>query len=67
MSINIILLVQGALTESLLQQLATRLGVAPEAAKRVVGAGGAIPGRFADEQGRVARRRAQPVRDNYVA
>jgi OmpA-OmpF porin, OOP family len=37
MSINIIQLVQGALTESVLQQLATRLGVAPEAAKRVVG------------------------------
>ncbi|WP_438394803.1 OmpA family protein [Caballeronia sp. DA-9] len=37
MSINIIQLVQGALTESVLQQLATKLGVAPEAAKRVVG------------------------------
>jgi OmpA-OmpF porin, OOP family len=37
MSINIIQLVQGALTESVLQQLATRFGVAPEAAKRVVG------------------------------
>jgi len=37
MSINVIQLVQGALTESVLQQLATKLGVAPEAAKRVVG------------------------------
>jgi outer membrane protein OmpA-like peptidoglycan-associated protein len=37
MSINIIQLVQGALTESVLQQLATRIGVAPESAKRVVG------------------------------
>jgi OmpA-OmpF porin, OOP family len=37
MSINIIQLVQGALTESVLQQLATRFGIAPEAAKRVVG------------------------------
>ena len=37
MSINVIQLVQGALTESVLQQLATRFGVAPEAAKRVVG------------------------------
>jgi OmpA-OmpF porin, OOP family len=37
MSINIIQLVQGALTESVLQQLATKFGVAPEAAKRVVG------------------------------
>jgi outer membrane protein OmpA-like peptidoglycan-associated protein len=37
MSINVIQLVQGALTESVLQQLATRFGVAPEAAKRVIG------------------------------
>lgn len=37
MSINVIQLVQGALTESVLQQLATRIGVAPESAKRVVG------------------------------
>jgi OmpA-OmpF porin, OOP family len=37
MSINVIQLVQGALTESVLQQLATKLGVPPEAAKRVVG------------------------------
>ncbi|SAL58791.1 membrane protein [Caballeronia terrestris] len=37
MSINVIELVQGALTESVLQQLATRIGVAPESAKRVVG------------------------------
>ena len=37
MSINVIQLVQGALTESVLQQLATRFGVAPESAKRVVG------------------------------
>ncbi|MFT4432161.1 OmpA family protein [Caballeronia sp. 15715] len=37
MSINVIQLVRGALTESVLQQLATKLGVAPEAAKRVVG------------------------------
>ena len=37
MSINVIQLVQSALTESVLQQLATKLGVAPEAAKRVVG------------------------------
>jgi OmpA-OmpF porin, OOP family len=37
MSINVIQLVQGALSESVLQQLATKLGVAPEAAKRVVG------------------------------
>src|SRR3981189_3716507 len=36
-SIDVIQLVQGALTESVLQQLATKLGVAPEAAKRVVG------------------------------
>lgn len=37
MSINVIQLVQGALTEGVLQQLATKLGVTPEAAKRVVG------------------------------
>ncbi len=37
MSINVIQLVQGALTEGVLQQLATRLGVPSEAAKRVVG------------------------------
>ena len=37
MSINVIQLVQGALTEGVLQQLATRVGIAPDAATRVVG------------------------------
>jgi hypothetical protein len=37
MSINLNQLVQGALTESVLQQLAGRIGCAPESAKRVVG------------------------------
>jgi outer membrane protein OmpA-like peptidoglycan-associated protein len=36
MSINLNQLVQGALTESVLQQLAERVGCAPESAKRVV-------------------------------
>jgi outer membrane protein OmpA-like peptidoglycan-associated protein len=36
MSINLNQLVQGALTESVLQQLAGRIGCAPEAARRVV-------------------------------
>ncbi|WP_277182440.1 OmpA family protein [Caballeronia sp. BR00000012568055] len=36
MSMNLNQLVQGALTESVLQQLAGRIGCAPEAAKRVV-------------------------------
>jgi outer membrane protein OmpA-like peptidoglycan-associated protein len=36
MSINLNQLVQGALTESVLQQIAQRIGCAPEAAKRVV-------------------------------
>jgi outer membrane protein OmpA-like peptidoglycan-associated protein len=37
MSMNLNQLVQGALTESVLQHLAGRIGCAPEAAKRVVG------------------------------
>jgi outer membrane protein OmpA-like peptidoglycan-associated protein len=37
MSINLNQLVQGALSESVLQQLAGRIGCAPEAAQRVVG------------------------------
>ena len=53
MSINVIQLVQGALTQSVLQQIATRFGMAPDTAKRVVGS-------YADNLREIIERRRSP-------